>query len=55
MLRQRGGGGILNLILEIERISFFEALKLLAETNGIVMPKREFSDPPAPGGDTKRC
>jgi DNA primase len=39
------GGDILNFVMEIERISFFEALKLLAETNGIVMPKREFSDP----------
>ncbi len=39
------GGDILNFVMEIERISFFEALKLLAETNGIPMPKREFSDP----------
>ena len=32
--------------MEIERISFFEALKLLADRNGIPMPKRsEFSDP----------
>ena len=39
------GGDILNFVMEIERISFFEALKLLAETNGISMPKREYSDP----------
>jgi DNA primase len=39
------GGDVLSFVMEIERISFFEALKLLAETNGIVMPKREFSDP----------
>jgi DNA primase len=39
------GGDVLNFVMELERISFFEALKLLAETNGIVMPKREYSDP----------
>ena len=39
------GGDILTFVMEIERISFFEALRLLAETNGIPMPKREFSDP----------
>jgi DNA primase len=39
------GGDALNFVMEIERISFFEALKLLAETNGIPMPKREYSDP----------
>ena len=33
--------------MEIERISFFEALKLVAERNGIAMPKREYSDPDA--------
>ncbi len=36
---------MLNFVMEIERISFFEALKLLAERNGIPMPKREYSDP----------
>ena len=31
--------------MEIERLSFFEALKLLADRNGIPMPKRaEYSD-----------
>jgi DNA primase len=39
------GGDVLNFVMELERISFFEALKLLAETNGIPMPKREYSDP----------
>jgi DNA primase len=39
------GGDVLNFIMEIERISFYEALKLLAERNGLSMPKREFSDP----------
>ena len=39
------GGDVFNFVMEIERISFFEALKLLAETNGIPMPKREYSDP----------
>ena len=34
------GGDVLNFVMELERISFFEALKLLAETNGIAMPKR---------------
>lgn len=39
------GGDVLKFIMEIERISFYEALKLLAERNGIAMPKREYSDP----------
>jgi DNA primase len=39
------GGDVLSFVMELERISFFEALKLLAETNGIPMPKREYSDP----------
>jgi DNA primase len=37
-------GDVLNFIMEIERVTFYEALKLLAERNGIVMPKREYSD-----------
>jgi DNA primase len=41
------GGDVLKFVMEIERITFFEALKLLAERNGIAMPKREFSDPDA--------
>jgi DNA primase len=44
------GGDVLKFVMEIERISFFEALKLLAERNGIPVPKRnEYSDP-----DSKR-
>lgn len=40
------GGDVLKFVMEIERISFFEALKLLSERNGIPMPKRsEYSDP----------
>ncbi len=39
------GGDIFTFVMEIERISFVEALKLLAERNGIAMPKREYSDP----------
>jgi DNA primase len=38
-------GDVFKFIMEIERISFFEALKLLAERNGIAMPKRDYSDP----------
>jgi DNA primase len=40
-------GDLFKFIMEIERISFFEALKLLAERNGMSMPKREYSDPDA--------
>src|SRR5579864_5095458 len=39
------GGDVFTFVMEIERISFFEALKLVAERNGIAMPKREYSDP----------
>ncbi|MBV9771198.1 MAG: DNA primase [Bryobacterales bacterium] len=39
------GGDVFKFIMEIERISFFEALKLVAERNGIAMPKRDYSDP----------
>lgn len=38
------GGDVFKFIMEIERLSFFEALKLVAERNGIAMPKREFAD-----------
>src|SRR6202453_657539 len=40
-------GDVFKFIMEIERISFFEALKLVAERNGIAMPKRDYSDPSA--------
>ncbi len=39
------GGDVIKFVMEMERISFVEALKLLAERNGIAMPKREYSDP----------
>jgi len=40
------GGDVLKFVMEIERLSFYEALKLLAEKHGIPMPKRsEYSDP----------
>ena len=40
------GGDIFKFVMEIERVTFFEALKMLAERNGIPMPKRaEYSDP----------
>src|SRR5579864_420736 len=39
------GGDVFKFVMEIERIGFFEALKLLAERNGVAMPKREYSDP----------
>ncbi|HTS49337.1 MAG TPA: DNA primase [Bryobacteraceae bacterium] len=39
------GGDVLKFVMEMERISFVEALKLLAERNGLTMPKREYSDP----------
>ncbi len=39
------GGDVIKFVMEIERISFMEALKLLAERNGIAMPTREYSDP----------
>ena len=39
------GGDLFKFVMEIEHIGFFEALKLLAERNGIAMPKREYSDP----------
>ncbi|HEX6896227.1 MAG TPA: CHC2 zinc finger domain-containing protein, partial [Bryobacteraceae bacterium] len=38
------GGDVIKFVMEIERISFVEALKLLSERNGIAMPKREYSD-----------
>jgi DNA primase len=39
------GGDALNFVMEIDGLTFPEALKLLADRNGIAMPKRsEFSD-----------
>src|SRR4029077_13596986 len=39
------GGDVLAFGMEQERISCVEAMKLLAERNGIAMPRREYSDP----------
>ena len=40
------GGDLFKFVMEIERVTFFEALKMVAERNGIPMPKRaEYSDP----------
>ncbi|MEO8661563.1 MAG: DNA primase, partial [Bryobacteraceae bacterium] len=40
------GGDVLKFVMEVERVTFFEALKMLSERYGIPMPKRqEFSDP----------
>jgi DNA primase len=39
------GGDVIKFVMEIERLSFYEALRLLAERNGIPMPKRaDYSD-----------
>ncbi len=34
------GGDIFNFLMEIEAVTFFEALKMLAERNGIPLPRR---------------
>jgi DNA primase len=40
------GGDVLKFVMEVEGLTFYETLKLLAERNGIPMPKRaEYSDP----------
>jgi DNA primase len=39
------GGDVLSFVQKMEGISFYEALKLLADRNGLTMPKREYSDP----------
>jgi DNA primase len=40
------GGDAIKFVMEIEALTFYEALKLLAERYGIPMPKRaEYSDP----------
>jgi DNA primase len=39
-------GDVIKFVMEIEALTFYEALKLLAERHGIPMPKRaEYSDP----------
>ena len=40
------GGDAFKFVMEIEGVSFFEAMKLLAERNGMTMPqRREYTDP----------
>jgi DNA primase len=39
------GGDVIKFVMEIERLSFYEALKVLAERYGLTLPKREYSDP----------
>ncbi len=40
------GGDVLKFVMKIDGLSFYEALRLLAERHGIPMPKRaEYSDP----------
>src|SRR5260370_13351423 len=34
------GGDVIKFVMEIERIPFFDPLKLLADRNGIAMPKQ---------------
>ena len=40
------GGDVLKFLMEIERLTFYEALKLLSDRSGIPIPRRaEYSDP----------
>ena len=40
------GGDVIKFVMEVERLSFYEALQLLADRHGIPMPKRaDYSDP----------
>jgi len=41
------GGDVFKFVMTIDNVTFYEALKLLAERNGIDMPKRDVSDPDA--------
>src|SRR5579871_569775 len=43
----QAGGDVLSFVMKLEGVTFFEALKLLAERNGIPMPRRDYSDPEA--------
>ncbi len=38
------GGDVIRFVMEIERLTFWEAVKLLAERHGIPLPKREYAD-----------
>ncbi|MCS7314637.1 MAG: DNA primase [Bryobacterales bacterium] len=39
------GGDVIRFVMEIERMTFWEAVKLLAERHGIPLPRREYADP----------
>jgi len=39
------GGDVIRFVMEIERLTFWEAVKLLAERHGIPLPRREYADP----------
>lgn len=41
------GGDVFKFVMAIDNVTFYEALKSLAERNGIAMPARDFSDPDA--------
>lgn len=38
------GGDVIRFVMEIERLTFWEAVKLLAERHGLPLPKREYTD-----------
>ncbi|MGC8793859.1 MAG: DNA primase [Bryobacteraceae bacterium] len=38
------GGDVIRFVMEIERMTFWEAVKLLAERYGIPLPRREYTD-----------
>lgn len=38
------GGDVIRFVMEIERLTFWEAVKLLAERHGIPLPRREYAD-----------
>src|SRR5271165_4759145 len=41
------GGDVFKFVMDMDGVTFPEALKLLAERNGIPIPKRDFADPEA--------
>lgn len=38
------GGDVIRFVMEIERMTFWEAVRLLAERHGIPLPRREYAD-----------
>ena len=38
------GGDVIRFVMEVERLTFWEAVKLLADRHGIPLPKREYAD-----------